>query len=282
MSHGLYRSPGSTELEAWQVVLPIGGRFTHLTAAAALGWWLPPVPPDLPVMAAVPAVSTRPARKGLRVVRADPVARPRAREGVCLDAPAEILLNCARDLGLLDLLILVDGALASGDVTVADLRDAESALRRGNRDLRRVIPLADARSESPWESVLRLMHVTCGAEVEPQRGIVDRFGEFVARGDLHLVGTCTIHEYDGAVHLDRGQQHADLVRLRRLTDAGWTRRGYTSRDLLGRPIGILRDIDRALGRPHDPSRIRAWYTLLAQSLLTPAGTQRLRARLLRE
>ena len=56
VAHGLYRDadapdPGHADLAAWQLVLPEGGRFTHLTAAAAYGWWLPH---PLPVFAAVP------------------------------------------------------------------------------------------------------------------------------------------------------------------------------------------------------------------------------------
>ncbi len=279
MSHGIYRDANVSELAAWQLALPAGGRFTHLTAAGALGWWLPPLPADLPVLAAVPSHSMRPARQGMRVVRADPAVAPREQQGISLDAPAEILLNCARDLSLLDLVVLIDGALHRGDVSTDQLHEIAAVRRRGNRALRAALPLADARSESPWESVLRLMHLVCGAAVEPQWELRTDDGDFVARADLWVVGTRAIHEYDGGVHLERVQQQADLTRARRLADAGWVRRGYTSRDLVRRPIGILRDIDRALDRSHDPSRIREWHALLAESLFTRAGSQRLLTKL---
>ncbi len=55
-------------------------------------------------------------------------------------------------------------------------------------------------------------------------------GRFVARGDLWLVGTRTLHEYDGAHHLTRGQQRRDLRRVRGLDDSGWHRRGYVLED----------------------------------------------------
>jgi hypothetical protein len=49
------------------------------------------------------------------------------------------------------------------------------------------------------------------------------------------------------------------------------RRGYTAGDVLHRPVTILEDADRSLGRPHDPSRIRPWTAQLRESLFTPAG-----------
>ena len=195
-----------------------------------------------------------------------------------LDAPEEVLLACARDLGLLDLVLLTDSALRCG-ADAAHLSQVVASRRKGVPALRRAVGLSDPRSESPWETVLRLFHVVCEAPVEPQREILDETGAFVARADLWVVGTRSIHEYDGGVHLERRQQQSDLARARRLSDAGWTRRGYTSHDLLRTPMGVLRDVDRALGRPHDPTRLRAWHGLLRDSLLTGAGVERLLSRL---
>ena len=56
--------------------------------------------------------------------------------------PAEILLNCARDLSLLDLVLLIDGALHRGDVStdelILDRRDAAARQPCG----REALPLA--------------------------------------------------------------------------------------------------------------------------------------------
>ena len=61
--------------------------------------------------------------------------------------------------------------------------------------------------------------------------------------------------------------------------AGYRRRGFVREDVLFGGMGILRDADAAVGRPHDPARAHAWFTLLRDSLFTPSGTQRLRDRL---
>ena len=190
VSRGLYRSDGASDLSAWQLALPPSGRFTHLTAAAALGWWVPTLPTGLPVVAAVDANSTqRPERPGLRLLRTDPLGQPRTHARLRVDAPEDVLLACARDLSILDLAVLVDGALHGGHVGFDRLLEASRARRRGNRTLRSALALADSRSESPWESVLRLLHHTLDAHVEPQREIWTPDSELVARADLWLVGT---------------------------------------------------------------------------------------------
>jgi very-short-patch-repair endonuclease len=118
-----------------------------------------------------------------------------------------------------------------------------------------------------------LLHVVSGIEVEPQKELAG------ARADLWLVGTRTLHEYDGEVHGLRRQQKRDLRRLRRLDEAGWARHGYTDDDVLLRAVSVLRDADRAVGRQHRPDRIRPWHDLLKESLFTPAGQARLLRRL---
>ena len=133
--------------------------------------------------------------------------------------------------------------------------------------LRTVLPLLDGRSESAWESVLRLLHVTADVEVEPQREIRTAAGAFVARADLWLVGTRRLHEYDGADHRDVETHRADLARDRRLVDERWERCGYTSREVLRRGGEIIAAADTALGRAWHPGRLAAWRALVSRSLL---------------
>ena len=233
----------------------------------------------LPVFVALRPGDVRLDRDGIRSLRTCGTQEYDEIHGLRVAHPAEILLAAARDLGLLDLVVLVDAALHAGDVTLDALAVAAGARRRGAPALRRAITWAHPRSESAWETVLRILHQVCEIEVEPQHEIFNEHGALVARGDLWLVGTTMFHEYDGGDHLERPRQVTDLRRIRRLDGESWSRRGFTSEDLVNRPIGILRDADRSLGREHQPERIKAWYLLLRESCFTPAGRRRLAERL---
>lgn len=117
-----------------------------------------------------------------------------------------------------------------------------------------------------------MLHLVCDVPVLSQHEVRDRHGGLVARGDLWVVGSRTLQEYDGGGHREAGQYADDRRRERRLGELGWRRNGYTSGDVLHRAVGILRSADEALGREHDPGRIRAWHDLLRDSLFTAAGT----------
>jgi len=252
--------------------------FGALTAAILRGWWLPPMPEWLPIFVAQTWVAAPPQHTQLVVTRHRLIPEADDLDGLRVAVPGETLLGCARFLGLLDTVILVDGALDAG-VPAAEIRHAAALRRRGAPRLRQALLLCDARSESAPETMLRLFHAAVDCRVTPQYVVTTADGEFVARGDLLVAGHHVLHEYDGESHLDRRRQRVDLRRARRIGNGDWLRRGYTLEDLLLQPIGILRDIDLTLGRPHDPSRVQVWYALLRESLFTPVGVERLRARL---
>lgn len=284
VAHGLYRPVCEVggqhqDLLALRLVLPPSGVFTHLTAAAEYGWWLPPLPSDLPVFVSMWREETRPQRRGLRVARHREPPSRRVLEGVPLADPAEVLLACAVDLRLLDLVVLCDAALQLQACTRAEIECAAAQQRRGAPMLRRALPWVDGRSESAWETLLRMLHACAGVPVEPQYEVLDVAGQLVARGDLWITGTRVLHEYDGGDHLEVKRQRKDLARSRRLDAEHWIRRGYTSQEVLHQATSILRDADRSLGRPHRPDRVRPWHALVLDSLFTPAGTARLRRRL---
>ena len=267
------------DLVAWAQVLPPSACLTHLTGAALHGLWLPPLPVGLPVFVSMDKDQTRPKRPELRVIRhTKPVART-TRRGLPVATVEETLLACARDLGLLDLVVLGDSALRAGLTTPTALLACASRRRWGAAALTRAVSWMDGRSESPWESVLRVFHRLCGIPVVPQHVVTDGAGRFVARGDLWVVGSRMLHEYDGEVHRDRGTHAADLGRDRALLTAGWNRRGYTSLDVLHRPETILREADETLGRRHRVDRLDPWFDVLAESLFHPVGRDRFAVRL---
>jgi hypothetical protein len=127
--------------------------------------------------------------------------------------------------------------------------------------------------------LLRLLHVVCDIEVEPQWTLRDDDGNFVADADLRVCGTTSLHEFDGDEHEKAPRRVNDRRRDRKIDREGYVRRGYTAGDILYRAVTILEDADRALGRPHDPTRIRAWHELLRDSLFTPAGRTAFLARI---
>ena len=272
LSRGLYiprtRARSLTEmLRGWELVLPKSAAFTSLTAAELYGWWLPQAVPH-PVFAAVPLGDRYPERKGLFVYRCSGPIPYLTVAGLRVTTAAETLLAAARDLGLLDLVIMGDSALRSGHCTLEQLRVTAAKQRRGAPRLRALLPLLDDRSESPWESVMRVLHDRADIEVEPQKVI---WGRFVARGDLWLVGTRRIHEYDGEIHRDRQMHRSDLARDRRLIEIDWQRVGLTSPQLLHEGASIIASADRLLGRTWNPQRLACWEALLEDSLFRQAG-----------
>jgi hypothetical protein len=263
------------ELRAYQLVLPDDAVFTHLTAARLLGWRLPRLPEQVPVFAAVPASSRRPRRHGLicsRLVRSREVHRGLG--GLPVDETEEILLRAARDLGVLDLAILVDSALEQGDLDPVRMEALLASRRPGVRMLSIAYRLASGRSESAGETALNVFHEAIGVPVQPQVELFDEHGTSLGRADLLVKGTNFVHEYDGAHHRDKVQHRTDLRRERGWAGTPYVRRGFTLDDLLNHPAVVIHEIDRALGRPHRAARLAAWRRIVDNSLYSVAGRER--------
>jgi hypothetical protein len=194
--------------------------------------------------------------------------------GIRLTTPAETLLAAARDLGVLDLVLMGDSALRLGHCTIDQLVKTAAQRRRGAPMMRRIIGMLDNRSESPWESVMRVLHRAADIPVEPQHEVFDQWGRFVARGDLWIVGTNRLHEFDGGVHREPDVQSRDLTRDRRLIEASWQRFGFTRAQLLNEGASIIASTDTLLGRNWDPARLHRWNALIAGSMLGRLGRAR--------
>lgn len=281
VSHGLYRRDAELDgdelflrdLEAWLLVLPEGACFTHLTAGRLLGWQLPKLPEQVPVFAAVHGNPSRPRRPGLicsRLVRPDEAGSV---HGLPVDRAEEILLRAARDLGVLDLVIMIDSARRLGHVDSRRMERLLAGRRPGVRRLRLAWALSDPLAESGGESVLRLFHVAVAVPVQAQVEL--RNGEILlGRADLLVTGTHHVQEYDGAGHRDRDQHAADLRRDRALAGTGYERRGYTLDDLLNHAATCMHELDRALERTHDPTRLARWHRWVEDSLYSEVARRR--------
>ncbi|MFI2707678.1 hypothetical protein ACH5WX_09035, partial [Nocardioides sp. CER28] len=69
----------------------------------------------------------------------------------------------------------------------------------------------DARSESAWEPLLRILHVACDVPALPQATLRDAADVVVA-----IAGTPTLQEYDGGDPLERTTHRQDRRRDSRL------------------------------------------------------------------
>lgn len=294
MSHGLFVPVAEglceevefrRDLTAWMLVLPDRAVFTHLTAARLRRWRLPALPGQVPVFAAVRGTHRRPRRPGIICSRLIEPAEPKAPEmieGLPVDSAEEVLLRCARDLGHLDLVVLIDSALALGHLDHDRMRKLLDSGRPGVRRLRAAYARSDRRAESAGETVLRVFHDAMDVPVESQVDLHDSDGRFLGRADLVVAGTGNVHEYDGSGHRRRDQQTSDLRRERRLTGTPYVRRGFTLDDLLNHSAVVMHELDRALDRPHQLHRLRRWRRLMDHSMYSDAGRDRLLNRWRRE
>ena len=129
--------------------------------------------------------------------------------------------------------------------------------------------------------MLRLVHVLGGLEVVPQHEVRLPDGTFVARVDVWLNGSTRMPEYDGETHRLKDRHVDDLRREKALRRAGGDRWGYTNREIEHVPEQILRDAEAALGLPHRPDRVDAWWRLARSATVTAAGRRRLAAAIAR-
>lgn len=270
------------DLHAWLLVLPASAVFTHLTAVILYGWDVPKLPEVLPVWAAVQGDSRRPRRPGLICSRLRRTTESLVRRDLPVDRPEEVLLRLARDLGHLDLAVIVESALRAGDIDPERMEAILKSRRPGVAALRQAYRTATGRLESPGEVILERFHRVMEVPVETQVDCFDDQGTFIGRADLLVVGTRNVHEYDGAGHRSSVQHRADLRRDRRWADASYVRRGFTLDDLLNHPGVAMHELDRLLGRPHDPDRLRRWRRLVDASLYSEAGRSRIMNRWRRE
>jgi hypothetical protein len=284
-SYGVHLARGSvtelaTRCRAVQRVLPPAAMWSHHTAAMLRGWSLPWLPGKLPLFASLPGRGTHLYRRGVYVARTDEATcEPEIRHGLRLASAPSILAQLARDLSLLDLIAVMDSALHLGQTSIKEIEDSLRPHQWGAPMLRRAMADADGRAESWWETLLRLLHMWSGIEVEPQYEIRDDWGDVIARGDLRIVGTRRLHEYDGAVHDEGEVRKRDLSRDKALGRIHWERYGYVARDLVRSPEQIVRDAETALGLPYRPGRLKRWRAEVARSTLSASGRRRLVRRL---
>jgi hypothetical protein len=113
---------------------------------------------------------------------------------------------------------------------------------------REVLAVADPKTDSPMESVLRWLLYEAGLPRPVlQYRAVDERGRQIGFGDLAWPDRKVLVEFDGDHHRQRETFVGDLRRQNRLVLEGWTVLRFSSADVLGRPEEVVAAVRRAVG-----------------------------------
>ena len=163
---------------------------------------------------------------------------------------ARTFVDLAARFSRVALLALGDAMLRAGSATTAELVACieKQGGRRGVRRARELLELLDPRSESPMESLLRLLFIDAGLpRPEVNVNLYDIAGAFLARADLLFRAARVVVEYEGDHHrTDRRQFAHDVRRGSRLAAAGYLVLRFTADDVLRRPQYVIATVRAAL------------------------------------
>lgn len=241
LARGLYRVPGhqSDEQAVRDAVGRVGGVLSHVSAAL---WWgfdcvSDPGCPQVTVGRHRSRVRTPVFR---REIAADDVTRHR---GLRVTTPLRTVLDCARILPLAEAVCIADSALRVGAITLDELRAAAARSSRGPGAgrIRRVAELADDRSGSVLESLLRVL-LSVNGLVPPyvQHVVRDRQGRRVKRVDFAWPAESLIVEADGyEFHSSRTSYRDDRRCGNAYTRAGWRFLRFSWEDVVDHPDEVV-------------------------------------------
>lgn len=228
--------------------------------SAALGHGLPVL--ELPARPCL----TVPVRSTRRIARAHVheadlrPARCHRQDGVRMTDVARTIIDVGREQGLSAGLIVADAALHRGDTTQEDLRCALAECRGwpGLRAARQVLDLADGRSESPLESLSRLVLRNRVPTPDLQSSIFDEHGRFVGRVDMLWPEVGVVGEADGMGKYEQAYiLRAEKRRQEELERTGLIVVRWTMGDL-AEPDVLVDRIVAAHQRAERPGRVRDW------------------------
>jgi very-short-patch-repair endonuclease len=160
----------------------------------------------------------------------------------------DALATATKCMGKREQLVALDSALHLGLVQLSDIArwGANHAGRAGiqfKKERREwLVAFADARSESPLETLVRVDVAEAGFAVQPQVHV-----KGVGRVDLVVEGVIVL-ELDGREHHDNPRAfQQDRERDRRLAKRGFRVLRYTYADLMGpQPVDVVADIRETL------------------------------------
>lgn len=228
---------------------------------------------ETPVEVLVPEADRFGPVAGLRIRRTSlPLDDVRSVQRYTCTTPLWTALDIACSEDVPHSVVALDVLLGRGLVLPSHLLEAAGRLPigRGTRRARRAVALADGRSESPPETVLRVLLRTAGMLPVPQFVVRDAGGRVIARVDLAFPAARTAVEYDGAWHGHPGELGRDRRRHNALVAAGWTVLHITAADM-HRPESVVASVQRLLS---DRERGVARLTAARESPTSPRSASR--------
>jgi hypothetical protein len=215
----------------------------YASHASAARVWRVPVQTRPLEHVTVPDDSHRLRRAGI-VTHRRAGAAVAVRHGVRVSVLADLFVELADELSLVELVVAGDWMVRRHRVRITDLRQAaQHASGHAGRSARRAAGYVRAKVDSPMETRLRMLIVLAGLP-EPVVNASIRVvgGEQVRRFDLSWPEAKVVVEYDGRHHVERVEQwEADLDRREEIDDDGW-------RILVVVASGIYADPARTVGR----------------------------------
>ena len=235
-------------VQALSLVLPSSAIFSHETASQLLG--LPFKRGTTTIHVTLPPGVSRIRRHGIVSHRALVEATLVMKEVLVADG-VSTWSALAGEYDVDDLVVLGD-AIATREPEDLERMGAASQRigLRGVRRLREALPLVRVGAKSPMETRARLVMARAGLPPALLNHDVHDpvTGEWLGQADFVWLEQRVIAEYDGDHHrTDRAQWQTDVVRKRRLEDAGWRVVVFTADDVLRWPHRLVESLRVALG-----------------------------------
>jgi len=246
-------------IAAFSTVMRPGEFFSHDTAAHLLG-----LPGRTPTEVTPLHVSVAPPMRAVR--RVGVISHHLWDEAVSIvDAgypvadPASTFCHLSASRSVDDLVVLGDALIRPDEksgrrglrVDLDLLAGRVAAYRgRGGRRAREAIGWVREGSESPMETLLRLLLVRAGfPEPELNVELFDGEGNFVARVDLLYRDHWVVVEYDGDHHrMDKRQYERDIARSEAIEALGFRHLRIRASGVLENPAATVERVRRALTR----------------------------------
>jgi hypothetical protein len=250
--------PESTQLRT-EAALKLFKRSAFASHASAARMHEVPIPTLPEEHVSVLHADDRRANPGVRCHVARPDARTTVRNGVRVSAHAQMFVELASLLSLVDLVIVGDHLVRHHHLTTHDLDDFCATSRLpGARAARVAASYVRARVDSPMETRLRMLIVLAGLpEPEVNHTVRTVDGEPLRRYDLCYPAVKVIIEYDGRHHIEREESwEADLDRREAIDDDEWRILVVTARGIFREPARTVERVHRLLARRGMPGLIR--------------------------